>query len=128
MKKIIIALGATAIAAGLVACSSPADTVSRNLSKDADDFKITRQIVFHNDITDSYLFEITGLCSLGNHDDTGEQTVTCKIGPDTYVKEIFKMGDNVSVTAIQVEPTTSDPYHYEVFFRPSTIIPDIQTR
>lgn len=128
MKLKLIATAAV-LAAGITAlagCTTQADTVSQNLSNDADSFKITRQIVFHNDITDKYLFEIKGLCSLGNNDGEGERTVTCKIGPDKYVKEIFQMGDNTSVVSIQTEPSSSDPYHYEVIFRPETIIPDIE--
>jgi len=127
MKK-ILPLTALASVLVLAACSSPADTVSQNLSNDADAFKITRQIVFHNDITDTYLFEIVGLCSLGNDDTANQSTVTCKIGENSYVKEIIRTGDNVSVTAVQTEPTPSDPYHYEVFFRPTTIVPNIQTK
>lgn len=128
VKKQLLPALAVASVLVLAACSSSAVTVSKNLSNDADAFKVTRQIVFHNDITDTYLFEVTGLCSLGNNDTAKESTVTCKIGADTYVKEIIRTGDNVSVTAVQTQPTPSDPYHYEVFFRPSTIVPNIQTK
>lgn len=129
MKKIIAAV---VIAAGVVSilagCSSQADTVSQNLSKDADSFKITRQIVFHNDITNTYIAEVEGLCSLGNNDSGNQKTVTCKIGADKYVKETFYMGDNTSVSSIQTEPSSVDPFHYKIIFRPETIVPDIETQ
>lgn len=124
-------IAATA-AVSLTACSSESDTVSYNLSKDADNYKIHRLIVFHNDISDTNLFSIEGLCSLGNDDTDTKRTVTCKIasgdGSDSYVKEIFQMGDNTSVMSVQTEASKVDPYHYEVIFRPETIIPDIQTK
>jgi protein involved in sex pheromone biosynthesis len=122
-----IAVSAAAVLA-LAGCSSEADTTSYNLSKDADNFKIHRQIVFHNDITDSYIAEVSGLCSLGNDDGAHETTVTCKIAPDKYVKEIFRMGDNTSVSSIQSEPVDADPYRYKIIFKPEQIIPDIETR
>jgi len=130
MNKVTkIAAGAIAFAAvavGLAGCSSQSDTASYNLSKDADSFEINRKVVFHNDLNDTYLFEIEGRCALGNDDPENQTTVICKIGEDKYVKEIFRMGDNVSVTAIQTEPSDADPYHYQVIFRPETIIPNIE--
>lgn len=128
-KKIAIAVAGLAIlGASVVGCTNQSDTVSHNLSQDADSFKITRQVVFHNDITDTYIAEITGLCALGNDDAAGSSTVICKIGEDSYVKEIIRTGDNVSVYAIQTEPASSDPYHYTVIFRPETVIPNVQVQ
>lgn len=126
-KKIIAgAIVAAVLGAGLAGCASQADTVSQNLSTDADSFKISRAIVFHDDLTDTNIASITGLCSLGNSDSGGERTVTCKIGPDTYVKEIFQMGNNTSVSAIQTQPASSDPYAYKVVFKPTVIDFDLQ--
>lgn len=120
--------GALALGLALTGCTQ-ADTVSYNLSRDADSFKIHRQIVFHNDITDTYIAQVEGLCSLGNEDGEDETTVTCKIGEDEFVKEIFRMGDNTSVSSIQTEPADADPYHYTIIFKPETVIPaiDLQT-
>jgi hypothetical protein len=129
MKKPALALALAAlVAAGALALTgcTAADVASHNLSQDADNFKVHRQVVFHNDLTDTYIAEVEGLCSLGNDDADGETTVTCKIGDGQYVKEIFRMGDNTSVSAIQTEPTNTNPYHYKVIFRPETVIPDIQ--
>jgi hypothetical protein len=130
MNKILktsVAVGLVAVTAvGLSACTRQSDTVSHNLSQDADSFEIYRKVVFHNDLNDTYLFEIEGLCSLGNEDTADQTTVICKIGPDDYVKEIFRMGDNVSVTSIQTEPSSTDPFHYTVTFRPEIIIPNIE--
>lgn len=117
------------LTAGLVAltgCTSEADTVSHNLSLDADNFKIHRQIVFYNGITDKYIAEIEGLCSLGNDDSARQRTVTCKIGEDRYVKELFGLGDNTMVYSMQTEPTSSDPYHYKIVLKPEEVIPHIE--
>lgn len=124
--KIAAVVIAGASILGMAGCTSQSDTASYNLSKDADSFEINRKVVFHNDLNDTYLFEIEGRCALGNDDPENQTTVICKIGEDKYVKEIFRMGDNVSVTSIQTEPTDADPFHYQVIFRPETIIPNIE--
>lgn len=126
LTKIIAGAALTlGLATALVACSGQSDTVSYNLSKDADSFKINRLIVFHNDITDTNMFSIEGLCALGNDDTDDKRTVICKIGKDSYVKEIIQMGDNVSVLSVQTQPSKSDPFHYTVIFAPEKIIPNI---
>jgi hypothetical protein len=117
-------LAALALAT-LAGCTSQADTVSDNLSREADSFKIHRQIVFYNGITDKYIAEIEGLCSLGNNDSAKQRTVTCKIGKDKYVKETFGLGDNAMVFSMQTEPVKTDPYRYKIIFKPESIIPDI---
>lgn len=127
--KYILAGLVLAGAAPLAACQSQADTVSHNISTDADSFKITRQIVFYNGITGQYVAEVTGLCSIGNDDQPGELSYTCKVGPSTYIKNYLGLSDNVTWFALQTKPATSDPWHYEVVFKPQQILPtfDVQT-
>jgi hypothetical protein len=126
-KRIIAAAAGVLAALALVGCSSQADTVSQNLSTQADNFTIYRDIVLHDDFTNQPVEEIEGLCSLGNDDTLPERTVTCKIGSDSFVKEILDMGNNESLTAIQTQPVASDPYAYKIIFKPTTIDFDLQT-
>jgi hypothetical protein len=127
MRKIVTIVAAAALAFGLTACSA-ADTASHNLSAAADNFEIMRRVVFLNGITDKYLLEIQGLCSLGNSDAAGELTVTCKTGPDEFKKHFLGLSDNVTYFAEQLEGVPVDPFHYRVIFRPETIVPDIDLR
>lgn len=110
---------------GLGACSPPADTASHNLSKAADNFKVNRRIVFFNGITDTYLLTIEGRCSLGNDDVERELSVTCKTGPGQFKKHFLGLSDNVSYFVEQLKGFEVSIYHYKVFFRPTTIIPDV---
>lgn len=121
MKSIFLAL----IAAMLAACSSDADVASRNLSKAADQFEVTRRVVFYNGITGGYMLTIEGLCSLGNHDRSGELTVTCKTGPGNYKKHFLGLSDNVTFFVEQLDPLPVSVYHYRVIFKPDVILPDI---
>lgn len=126
MKKIAAVALAGLIALGVAACSSPADTVSDNLSNAADHFEIQRRIVFVNGITDKYLMVIEGRCSLGNMDKPRELTVTCKIGPDAYKKHFLGLSDNVTYFVEQIDAANVDEWHYVVNFRPETIVPDFR--
>jgi hypothetical protein len=121
ITKVLIA-GAAA-AALLTGCTAESTTVDNNMDKEADSFQILRRIVFFNGITDTYLLEIQGFCSLT---DEGHQLeVICKVGENTYEKDMLGLSDNVSYFAEQLEASNVDPYHHQVIFRPETIIPDV---
>jgi hypothetical protein len=125
MKKAIATFIAATILAG---CSADADVASRNLSKAADMFEINRRIVFYNGITGEYMLTIEGLCSLGNHDRSGELSVTCKTGPTTFKKHFLGLSDNVTFFVEQMEPAQASVFHYRVVFKPQIIVPDIDFR
>lgn len=108
----------------LTACTE-ADTVSHNLSKAADSFEVQRRVVFFNGITDKYLLTIEGLCALGNNDNAGRLSVTCKVDEDSYKKHFLGLSDNVSFLVEQTDAISADPFHYRIVFRPESIIPDI---
>lgn len=123
MKKL---LSAAALIAALTACDREADVASRNLSNAADEFQIERRIVFYNGITGEYILTIEGLCSLGNYDAQRQLTVTCKTGPTEYKKHFLGLSDNVTYFAEQMQPAAVNTYHYQVNFKPSLIVPDIE--
>lgn len=130
-KKLFVATGFLLLVgiapAFFAACGEPkADVVSQNISTAADNFEVQRRIVFYNGITDTYMMTLEGLCALGNNDDPGELTVTCKTGPESYKKHFLGLSDNVTYFVEQLEATETNPYFYRVIFRPSVIIPDIE--
>ena len=128
MKKIIsVALAGVVALLGVAACSSAADVASKNLSQAADNFEIYRQIVFINGITDKYLFEIDGFCSLGNDDKSREISVTCKLPDGSKIKDFVGLSDNVTYTVLQVNGANVSTSHYRVVFAPGQVIPDIRT-
>lgn len=118
----------TLIAAALIAGCTDADVASSNLSKAADMFEINRRVVFYNGITGEYMLTVEGLCSLGNNDRTGQLTITCKVGQDSYKKHFLGLSDNVTYFVEQLEPSKASAYHYRVVFKPQTIVPDIDAR
>lgn len=125
MKRILI-LGAGLM---LAACSNEANVASQNLSQAADNFGINRRIVFYNGITDKYMLEIEGLCSIGKGESVAKEiTVTCKTGPSDYKKHFLGLSDNVTFFSEQLDPAKVSTFHYRVTFNPATIIPSIDAR
>jgi len=120
MRKILAILALSLLAA----CDQPADVASRNLSVAADNFEVSRRVVFFNGITDSYLLSIEGRCSLGNNDGAARLTVTCKDGPNSYKKHFLGLSDNVTYFVEQTAPVDVNTYHYRVTFAPRQIIPN----
>lgn len=115
----------SALAAIALAGCSDADVASGNLSKAADNFEVTRRIVFYNGITGDYVLTIEGRCSLGNVDKPRQLSVTCKTGKDGYKKHFLGLSDNVTYFVEQVDAMPVNVYHYRVFFKPQTILPNI---
>lgn len=127
MKKIIMFIFGIVTILSMAGCSSEADTVSQNLSKSADNFQVQRRVVFVNGITDKYLLEIDGLCSL-DASSSKKISVTCKVGDGQYKKHYLGLSDNVTYFIEQTDAKYEDAYHYKVIFRPETIIPDIDLK
>lgn len=126
MKKVTVALGL--VMAFAIAGCNEADVVSENISKAADQFEVLRRVVFYNGITGEYMLSIEGYCSLGNFDDNGELSVTCKVGGAAYKKHYLGLSDNVTYFVEQLDGANVSADHYRVVFKPSVIVPDIDVR
>ena len=124
MKK-ILAIALSALMVFAVGACTDADVVSENISKEADQFRVLRRVVFYNGITGEYMLTIEGYCSLGNFDDTGELTVTCQTSPGQYKKNFLGLSDNVTYFVEQLDSANVSSDHYKVIFKPTVILPDI---
>lgn len=131
-KKIILALLAVTAPFMLTGCleGSDADVAAHNLSVAAEQFEVNRRIVFFNGITDKYLLEIQGLCSVETSESAlgGSLEVTCKTGPSSFKKHFLGLSDNVSFFVEQLDAAMVSTYHYKVIFKPDVIIPDIDLK
>jgi len=112
------------ILAVIVGCSD-ADVASQNLSRAADQFEITRRVVFYNGVTGDYILSIEGKCSIEVDDLDGQLELTCKTGDETYKKHFLGLSDNVTYFSEQIEGAGVDDYRYRVIFKPESILPDI---
>ena len=82
-KIILCILSIIMILSMTTGCDS-ADTVSHNISREADEFKVKRRITFINLRTNEYLFQMTGNCSVkgGSTSSNSELEIICRIGED----------------------------------------------
>lgn len=122
MKKITKLFIAVLFLITLVGCRD-AEIVSHNISKDADQFKIRRRIVFYNSIQDKYILEMVGNCSINVDEAEAMLEVTCKLGEDHYQKHFLGLSDNVTYTVEQLEWVETSAYKYEIVFKPESIVP-----
>lgn len=123
MKKLLVIIILFAACICLTGCSS-AETISYNLSKESDEFKVRRRITFINLRTGDYLFTMTGLCSIqgGSGDVNNELAVICKIGDHAYQKHLLFIAQETTYVVEQMESNNVSRYDYEFVFKPQSII------
>lgn len=127
MKKLYSFLAAGLIALSLTACDD-SEVATRNLTKAADNFEVNRRIVFYNGITDTYMLEIEGRCSIDLNQNNTAFNVICDVGNGNYKRHTLVLSDNVTAFVEQIEPNKVSKNFYRVTFKPSTIIPNIDVR
>lgn len=120
MKKLTPALLAVVALAG---CGSAADTTSKNISKEAEQFKVGRRIVVTNSITDKPVFLVEGRCSFEVLD--RRLDVVCKDGPKKYTKASIGLGDNTTWASVQLGPINVSEYRTKIILRPESLVPDL---
>lgn len=130
MKKLykIFVVSVMMFVMALCVCGcSTAATVNYNLSKEADEFNVYRRITVTNARTDMIMMQVEGYMSLSNNS-ANELVVTFKTGENQYYKDYIYLNDWTCYVMEQVEPKSTDKYHYELVFYPERIIPDIEIK
>ena len=123
MKKIIIIVIAIIMIFTFTACTE-ADRVSYNLSKQADNFNIVRQLTVINCIEGDVLFQMTGKLSI-YADSTANQLEITVEDDGTYVKHFVGLSDNVTyvVEDLNLCANEVNKYKYTLNFNPNMWIP-----
>lgn len=111
---------------GLAACSNDSVVVSQNMSNDAQNFKIFRNIKFYNGFTDSVMLEIEGYCNTENNGARLE--VLCKTEDGLYLKHFLYLSDNATPVIEQLTPAYASSAQYKFTVKPSALIPSIEVR
>lgn len=126
MKKRIIALVSVLVILACVAASvtgcREADRVSYNVSKEADNFNVTRRLTVINARTDKPIFEMIGRFSLDNND-VNELEIIVETADEIYKKHYVYLNEWTIYVVEDVSGAYVDPYHYEVNFLPEMIVP-----
>lgn len=127
MRHFTILITALILCLCMTGCDDAA-VVSANISKAADNFEVSRRVVFYNGITGEYMLSIEGLISIRKDNVDNQLEVTVKTGPDQFKKHFLGLSDNVTYFAEQVEGVSASPYFYRVTFNPSVIVPHVDVR
>ena len=109
----------------LCGCSE-ADKVNKNISKQADYFETERRITVYNARTDKIILEAEGLMAISNNSEN-ELVCTVKTGPSTYKKNYIYLNDYTMYVVEDITGTTTDPYHYKMYFH-TDILPDVEVK
>ena len=125
MKKVglLLALAIAVLSVTFITGCEDSVVASQNISKAAHQFEIYRRVVFYNGITNEYILQIEGFCSVVNE---GEQlSVVIKTENGEFLKHYLGLSDNVTYFAEQMESAKVSTQRYRVIFKPSVIVPNI---
>ena len=90
-KKIMAALLCGAMMCSLSACRE-SERVAYNISKEADNFNVTRRLQVINARTDKPVFELIGNFAISNNSEN-ELEVTVETGQGVYKKHLVYLND-----------------------------------
>lgn len=122
-KKILIVLMILTMGLALVGCGSEADRVSQNLSQQADNFNVVRQLTVINCIGGDVLFQMTGKMSITADRADNQLEVVVEDENGSYQKHFIGLSDNVTYVVEQKKYKSVDKYKYELNYNPKMWIP-----
>lgn len=128
-KRILNMVGMFVLLLFLAGCSE-VDRVSYNLSKEADNFNIVRQLTVINCIEGDVLFQMTGRMSIKADTADNQLEIIVENEDGTYVKHFVGLSDNVSyvVEDLNLGANEVEKYKYTLNFNPKMWIPvEIET-
>lgn len=122
MKKIILLLMVGALAITVIGCTpTQANRVSANVSKEADNFNVTRRFVVINARTDKPILEVIGNMSIQRSG--GDVDIIMEVGPGLYKKHFVSLNSWTIYSVEDISGAYVDKYHYEINFLPEMIVP-----
>ena len=122
MKKVLISLLVGISVIGMVGCTE-ANTVSTNISKEADNFNVTRRLVVINGRTDTIIFSLVGKFSLTVDQEENQLEVIAEVRDGVYRKHFIGLSDEIQYFVEDVGDNEVSKYRYEVEFMPEKVIP-----
>lgn len=116
-KRIAILMALLVLVCFTATGCTEADQVSQNISKEADNFNVTRKLTVLNARTDTILLELTGTFALKNNDEN-ELEVILETSEGKYQKDYVYLNDYTMYVVEDISGSDVDKYHYEINFLP----------
>lgn len=127
MKKKIFAWFITVAAIAVIILSlsgcTEADKVSMNVSKEADNFNVTRRLTVINSRSDKCILQMTGKMSIEDVTDGIAVLVELDRDKGIYQKHYIYLNDWTMYTVEDVSGVGVSRYAYEIEFMPQSIAP-----
>ena len=120
---IMIFVVLTCILAISVTGCRQANVVSRNVSKQADSFNVTRRVTVINTRTDKILMQMIGKISIEDVENGVAVIVEIDRKKSIYQKHYIYLNGNTMYTVEDVSGVDVSRYAYEMEFMPQSIIP-----
>lgn len=122
-KKILVVMLAIVLILSLVGCTQ-AEKVEYNLTKEADNFNIVRQLTVINCIEGDVLFQMSGKMSITADTEDNQLEVIVE-DEGTYVKHFIGLSDNVTyvIEDLNLGDNAVSKYKYTLNFNPNMWIP-----
>ena len=127
MKKLLLFLPLFMGIALLTGCND-ADIVSRNLSEDADNFKIQRKITFINTVSDEVLYTVEGNMAIVADTADNQLEITAQTGSNQFQKHFLGLSPTTVYIVEQQEWQDVNKYQFKITLKPSAVIPDVEVR
>ena len=125
-KKIVIAIMSIMMiftVGTLAGCGREADRVSYNLSQEADNFNVVRQLTVVNCIQGDVIFQMTGKMSITADTEDNQLEIVVENSDGSYQKHFVGLSDNVTYTVEQKNYKNVDKYQYSLNYNPKMWIP-----
>lgn len=128
-KGIALTLMVVMMVSLLVGCEErESDMVSYNLSLEADNFNIVRQLTVINCIQGDVLFQMTGKMSITADTSDNQLEVIVEVEEGQYQKHFVGLSDNVTYVVEDLGSNNVDRYKYTLNFNPKMWLPvDVET-
>ena len=117
MKKFLAMLLALLMVMVCLTGCTESEQVSYNISKEADNFNVTRRLTVINARTDTVLLEMIGTFALKNNS-SSELEVICEVADGTYQKHFVYLNEDTLYVVEDISGASVDKYHYEINFLP----------
>lgn len=124
MKKLLVILLVLMVVLTMfVGCETQAERVSYNLSQQADNFNVIRQLTVINCLQGDVLFQMTGKFSITADTADNQLEVIVELEDGTYKKHFIGLSDNVTYVVEDVTGNAVNNYKYTLNFNPKMWLP-----
>ena len=124
-RKIASVLIAATLVVGIVSGCSEKDRVESNLTKEADNFNVVREVTVINCIEGDVIFQMSGRMAITADTGDNQLEIIVENNDGTYVKHFVGLSDNVTyvIEDLNLGENDVNKYQYTLNFNPNMWMP-----